>query len=551
MRLDPRAPESVLSATTLARCTLVCLALVGYASAVTAQVAGGPEASATPDTIRAIEIERQDIFDQDEAEKSWIARLVNALHFTTRPSVVRKELLFRAGEPYDSARVAETERNLRSLGIFRRVLIDSVRTDSGLIARVNTKDGWSTRTDFRFRSSGDEIAFTIRVAEENLLGTASTASFEFRDDPDRSSIELGFARSRLIANAIGVAAVYEDRSDGTVASAAVGRPFLSLDSRLSYGVSGTLRDTRVLRFRDGIRTPSETLRQRRSSARLAGAWALETGASGYLRLGGLGEVRREDFRDDSLAGPFPETITGVVGPFMHWSRSKFLVTRNFLAFGREEDIDLSTTLQLSALVAPRAFGYERDGIGPGVTVRSGTALPLGFALVEAAANGLFTGAGLDSGSVSLGGTAVFQLAERHNVLVHAEAGWLEAPTPGTEFDLGLDYGPRAFRSHAFTGDRMVFATAEYRYTVIPDLWRFAGIGLAGFVDHGGAWYEGERRRLGWDAGVGLRIGLSRDTSLSPLRVDVARRFATDVESAGWVRVIAKGLAFSLYPSLTR
>jgi len=544
--LHPRATESVLPFAARARFALASCLLAGLPPVAAAQ-----EAPASADTIRAIEIVRRDIFDPDEAEKSWIARLVNALHFTTRPSVVRKELLFRAGEPYDSARIAETERNLRALGIFRRVVIDTVRTDSGLVARVNTRDGWSTRTDFRFRSTGDEIAFTIKVAEENLLGTASTASFQFRDDPDRSTIELGFARGRLIANRIGVAAVYEDRSDGTVFSAAVGQPFLSLDSRLSYGVGGTVRDARVLRFRDGVRTPSETLRQRRTSVSASGAWALKAGAQGYLRIGGFGEVRREDFRDDSLTGPFPESVSGVVGPFLHWSRSKFLVTRNWLGFGREEDIDLSTTVQLSALIAPRAFGYDRGGVGPGVTVRSGTALPLGFALVEAAANGLFTGAGLDSGTVSLSGTAVFQPAERHNVMVHLEGGWLEDPTPGAEFDLGLDYGPRAFRSHAFTGDRMVFATAEYRYTVIPDLWRFAGIGLAGFVDHGGAWYDGERRRSGWDAGVGLRIGLSRDTSISPLRVDVARRFATDVESAGWVLVIAKGLAFSLYPSVGR
>jgi hypothetical protein len=545
--------ESVLPRTWLSVFCLAFVALVASAWSLDAQAVDNAERARTAsDTIRAIEIVRRDIFDPEEAKKSWIARIVNGLHVTTRPSVVRKELLFRAGELYDSARIAETERNLRSLGIFRRVLIDTVRTDSGLVARVNTKDGWSTRTDFRFRSSGDEIAFTIRVAERNLLGTASTAAFEFRDDPDRSTIALEFQRSRLIANAVGLGLLYEDRSDGTVFSAAIGRPFLSLASRLSYGVSGTVRDARVLRFRDGIRgTASETLRQRRTSARLAGAWALRSGDEGYLRIGGIGEVRREDFRDDSLTGAFPETVTGVIGPFFQWSRSRFLVTRGFLGFGREEDVNLSTTVQLSALVAPRAFGYERDGIGPGINVRSGTTFPLGFALIEAAANGLFTGAGLDSGAVILGGTAVLQPAQGHRAMFHVEAGWLENPTPGAEFDLGLDVGPRAFSSHAFTGDRMVFATAEYRYTVMPNLWGLAGFGVAAFVDHGGAWYDGFERRLGWDAGVGLRIGLSRATNPSPLRVDLARRFATDVESAGWVVVIAKGLAFSLFPSLTR
>ena len=46
--------------------------------------------------------------------------------------MVTRELLFRPGEPFDSAEVQETVRNLRGLGIFRRVLWDSVRTDTGL-----------------------------------------------------------------------------------------------------------------------------------------------------------------------------------------------------------------------------------------------------------------------------------------------------------------------------------------------------------------------------------------------------------------------------------
>ena len=39
----------------------------------------------------------------------------------------------RPGEPYDSAKVAESERNLRRLGVFRSVKIDSTSTDSGLV----------------------------------------------------------------------------------------------------------------------------------------------------------------------------------------------------------------------------------------------------------------------------------------------------------------------------------------------------------------------------------------------------------------------------------
>ena len=84
--------------------------------------------------IRAIRLERRDIFDPNE--RHWLARLANALHIETRAPTIRRELLFRVGEPYDSAREAESERNLRSLGVFRRVEIDSVQTDTGVALSV-------------------------------------------------------------------------------------------------------------------------------------------------------------------------------------------------------------------------------------------------------------------------------------------------------------------------------------------------------------------------------------------------------------------------------
>jgi hemolysin activation/secretion protein len=132
----------------------------------------------------------------------------------------------------------------------------------------------------------------------------------------------------------------------------------------------------------------------------------------------------------------------------------------------------------------------------------------------------------------------------HVVVLHGETGWIEGPLPGAEFDLGLGTGPRAFGSHAFTGDRSVFATAEYRVTVTEDFLGLVGLGVAGFVDHGGAWYAGSRRRLGWDAGVGLRLGASRASDTEALRFDLARRFANDAEGAGWVVTVGKGFAFS-------
>ncbi len=111
-----------------------------------------PLAAQAP-TIDSVAVVRQSVFDADEAS-FWLLRLVNTLHVTTRPWVVRRELLLAPGDRYDSSRVAESARNLRSLGVFRSVEIDTATIDTSLVMTVTTSDGWSTRPDFRFRSTG-------------------------------------------------------------------------------------------------------------------------------------------------------------------------------------------------------------------------------------------------------------------------------------------------------------------------------------------------------------------------------------------------------------
>jgi len=300
----------------------------------------------------------------------------------------------------------------------------------------------------------------------------------------------------------------------------------------------------VLRFREGQAQAQDTLGRRFSLVRGLAAWALRATPSGYLRFGVGAQVRRDDTLRVGSSAPFPENVTGSVGSYLVWNWARFLVARGYAGFAREEDVDLGTTIRVSLQLAPKAFGYERNGVAPEVGGRVGASLPGGFAYVDALANGLFTSAGLDSGAVQLAGTVVLQPAARHVAVLHLEGGWLKNPVPGEEFDLGLGTGPRAFGSHAFTGDRSIFGTAEYRYTIADDLWGMVGLGVAGFVDHGGAWYSGSRRRLGWDAGVGLRVGASRSSDTPALRFDLAHRFANDVERAGWVLTVGKGFAFT-------
>lgn len=501
------------------------------------------EAQSSAPTIQAIQIVRSEIFDSSET-RHWYARVANALHFVTREGVVSRELLFKVGEPYDSAKVAESARNLRQLYIFRQVRIDSLTSDSGFTMRVTTKDGWSTKSDFRFRSTGGQTEWGATYNETNLFGTGSLFTIRYKKNPDRSSLLFQFEQPRFIAKSVRLALAYDDRSDGQRGSVIVQRPFYTLETRRGVSVVVAAQSEQVLRFSNGETVASDSLWRRYTIASVDAATALRAGSAGYLRLGAFGQVRRDDFVPLLLKSSSPRTVTGAFGGYLEGRRAKFLVERGFATVGRDEDVDVSRTFRVGVSVAPKALGYDRNGIGGFTSLRFGATFPGGFAFLDGRANGLWTSAGLDSGWVQLGATVAVHPAAGHVILLHADHGWLKHPLPGSEFDIGFSVGPRAFPIHAFTGDREYFLTAEYRVTLFPDLFRLLGVGVAGFGDHGGSWYAGTPRRTGSDLGAGLRLAPSRSAGLDPIRIDFAYRLKNDVSGSGWVLVIAKGFVFS-------
>jgi hypothetical protein len=524
--------------------TLALLLAPTVASAQTPDhVAARDSEGATGSLVRAVAVESRDVFDITP-ESPWYARLMNRLHVTTREGVIRRELLLRPGEPYDSARAAESERNLRGLRAFRSVHVDSVRGDSGLAVRVVTADAWTTSPYFTIRTSGSQAVWGAGVTEDNLLGRLISAGVLFTHEPDRNALQLLLGAPRIIADRVGVAASYADLTDGRSAAFETGLPFLSLSARKALTVGAQTFDGRVLRYTNGDPVPSDSLHRRVAVVRLVAGHAPRASPRGYLRLGLTGQLRREDFASQPPPHGLPRTVTGAVLVTAEARRASYIVTQNYRDIGPQEDVDLSPTLRLGASLAPRQWGYEHTGVGPLLNVNVGRAFAHGFSILQAGASTLYGGAGLDSGTFTLASTTVFQWGSRQTGVLYVGGGRQVNPYPGAEFDLGLIRGPRAFPQHAFTGDRYFFGSAEYRWTAIPELMQLFGIGLAGFVDYGGAWFGGSPRRTGTDVGLGLRWGSARFPSVTgATRVDLAYRFGNDAHRSGWVLVLGTGFVF--------
>ena len=527
------------SVSLLGRAVLVATA-AGVSAATSRAQSSQPSPVPAPN-VSAVRIQRENVFD--EAENSfWVARIANALHIVTRDYVVRRELLLPEGAPYDSATADETARNLRKLGIFREVSVDSARTDSGLVQQVTTRDSWSTQVYVSFKSTGDQITWGAGVTEKNLLGRHIKASYRYTDDPDRSTSQFSAVAPRLYKR-VGLDMSYEELSDGKTSRFTVSSPFTALTTPQSATLEFNYADKDVLRFFEGEEVASDTVRRLLSKGLLSAAWAARSSKGGFVRFGSTFQVRRDDFSDSTVAEE-DRSVFGEFGVNVETSTSRFKVLKGYKTLTGDEDIDLSTTLRGELWIAPGSAGYERFGVGPGVTVHMGKLVSTGFTLFDLRASSLFSNKGLDSGSVVAKAVLALFPAPRHSVFLNLNGGMQKNPYPGEEFDLGLTYGPRGFPAHAFTGDRGFFTVAEYRWVAIPEVFKIFAVGFATFVDYGGAWYSGSATRTGTDAGVGLRIGSIRSSSgKGATRIDLVRRFANDVLPAKWLLAIGSGFPF--------
>ena len=488
------------------------------------------------------------MFDLQEADApGFVARLANRLHARTRAGVICGTLLVNPGDRYDSARVAESERALRNLSVFSRVRIDTTRLEGRLALRVATTDGWSTKPQIGYSSAGGDVTWMVGLVEDNLLGTATSLTAVYNRTPDRSIFDLGHVNPHFFSRRGWLQAKYSNKSDGNRGTWLMGVPFYETAARRGLITDGEAASERVLVFRrDALgRSTVDSVERRALRVGVATGFAAHATTAGYLRLWLAGQWRREDFGSASTTA-FPRSVFGTAGVGIDLAHARFHVLERFNSYARREDVDMSQVLHVGVWAAPRAWGYPsgRAGVGPEVSVQLAAPWRGGFAVLRAGANGVLTAGAPDSGRVAGALTIASQNLRHQTLILHVESAQLRRAKPGNEFDLwNSQNGPRVFGIHEFTGTRMVWLALEDRVLVADDLWGLLGVGVAPFLDYGGAWYEGERARLGGDVGVSLRIGPTRAVRGDVADIAIGYRFGKGFTGSRWGLAIRKGVHY--------
>jgi hypothetical protein len=503
--------------------------------------------------IDTIIIERNNVFTEEEAASSGIFRVMNKIHVTTKEFVIADYLQFEVGEPFDSASVAESERQLRLRRLFREITMDSVRLDDGRLAvHVRSQDGWSLKPKFKFSvaSTGDWTG-TFGINEINLLGTGNQVYAAYVKELDRDGLNASALFTRIFGWDFDAGGNYAGLSDGRNGNWLIGLPFRNTESSKSYQWDGLWADQDIIQYRvtdvaDSIATDTTTYRRDAFINKLKAGLATRRRTGNFIRWGADVGIRQEAFYlDPSARGTVPDSVYGTVSAWGEVSKVKYAQFRRFNGFGTE-DIDLSSTVKLTATLAPETFGWQGTGVGLGLNAAAGQDRVIaghGWVWASVDANYLWNAAVQDSGRVIVNLAAGFKPALRHSTAMQVQLGRMWNPKPGDEFDLGFENAPRGWAAHSFVGDKAWWAQIEHRFFAVDEFLNLVGIGFGAFFDYGGAWYEGQSARSGGSIGAGLRLGSALSTVAMTGRADIVYKIGDSATGNRWVFAFGSGFAF--------
>ncbi|HEU5296642.1 MAG TPA: BamA/TamA family outer membrane protein [Burkholderiaceae bacterium] len=498
------------------------------------------ELEAAGAVIGEIRIAAENIFDtNDPKEDHLLFRWANALHIPTRPSVIRRALLFKPGDVVSVRVIEETERLLRSNDYLYDVKFRPVAYHDGVVdIEVMTRDTWSIDFGLRASRAGGANSGGFEVTDRNLLGTGTTLSLGQSNTVDRRSNLFELANERAFGTQVSVKYNHATNSDGRSDVATVARPFYALDTRWATGVSASKFDRIDSIYNTG--NVVSQYRHRQSMGEVFGGWSPGL-IDGWVNRFSIGVSASDDAyvtEPGLVAPPQLPTDQRLIGPFVRYElvEDRFDRQLNRNLIGRPEffALGLASTVQLGW--ASTGWGSSIDAllykasIGRGFEPASGQTLMAEANLVGQLVNGRAQRqqAGID---------AQYYLPQSPRWLFFAGGQFdaLTNPDVNDTLLLGGDNGLRGYPLRYQSGTRRALFTTEERFFTDIYLWQLFRVGGAAFADVGRAWGGNNVNTVnpGWlsDVGFGLRIAAARSATGSILHIDIAVPLRTTPEIA--------------------
>lgn len=494
------------------------------------------EAAAEGKKIRNIRIVTQNVFDpKRRGENAWLFRLANRLHITTRPEVVRRQLLFAPGDTLSPEAVRETERLLRASTFLYDASIRPIAEDANNVdLEVVTRDVWTLSGGINYHRAGGTNSTDFDVEDENVFGTGKDITLSRQADVDRITRLVRYRDPSLFGTRGTLEVDLADNSDGNSELFDLERPFYALDTRWAAGINLQHVDQIDPLYQGG--DVIDRFRQHRDFLEAYGGMSpgLFDGATQRFRLGFTYD------RNSFLAAPGYSMPSAAANrtlsyPWIGYEyvEDGFVTLHDFDRIHRTEDLNLGRVVTARLGFSSPAFGADRNRLILLGTLTDGWVYgPRQILLLTGSTSGRVGDGGLENAILS--GAVRYYLRTVFNGLfvARASADLADRLDFENQLLLGGDNGLRGYPLRYQAGDRRFLFTVEQRFYGEREYFHLFHLGAAAFFDAGRAWFveappsylpaePAALHQLLKDVGVGLRLGSSRSSSGSVIHLDLA------------------------------
>ncbi len=496
--------------------------------------------------IGKLAIERVNIFDTSKKDEDTpLFRLINRLHFLTKEEVIKRELLFKEGERLDDELLRESERNLRSLGIFKEVSIEkSWRYEEKQDVVVRTHDSWTTSILVGIGGINKMDLTLAGFEEKNLFGYGKYAVMRYNKSEERRYYTLSYSDPRLLGNFLDLEASYSKLSDGRLLTFSLTRPFYALGTEWSAGISISSQELDLPIYREGEK--AYELHSKSKSLELFYGHLLSYENNVLSRIKAFYRYEDSSFSPDGTVSPENIPVDRLISaPGIGFQRMvvDYIKTDHINKFENEEDFNLGGDLNLSAGLSLESLGAKIDeGIFNGSYSFGFRRNEKSFGIGSLSVNFRTPGRNIRNGTGSFDIRFFERSLPRQTLVFHLNItkGW--NLDKDVQFTLGANSGLRGYHSNQFTGNRKFLFNIEDRVFIIDDFLHIVSIGIAPFFDMGYVWDQKESIDLSdvkANIGIGLRLGFTRSSVGTVTRFDVA--YALNDPGKGrnrWVFIIS-------------
>lgn len=462
-------------------------------------------------TIRNITIDAQNVFDPNNPEESGAVGTVgNRIHITTREQVVRWELLFKEGDPYDRNVIEESERNLRKRSYLTEVLIESYFNDEDKTVDVivHTRDQWSMIVGFTFGGTSENSTAGVDFGDKNLLGMGQSLNYSFRTGTSGYTHNYGYRNSNLLGSRYDLWLENRLKPEEAFYNAQLDQPFYSLSTPAAHGVAYS----RTVHNEPGLAWSTW-----RSTAYYGEATFFDDAIlRSYLRLSFGEEVSHEGPAIEQALRDNKILISADILNHPY----DFAEERYIDKFRRVEDIPLGATYSFS--IGPRLMAIGATSTDVSTSFGLTKWVPffvhdyLYFSMALAKNDDKFNDAYAD-----LVLRYYLRRHEYHTVVARFQASYSDSVN--NRFRLGGTNGLRGYNMDEFVGRNQALFNVEDRiFTYQTWLSGIIEPGFVLFADFGNTWNNqpgDDLTRVHGSYGAGVRLALVKAPGISLIRID--------------------------------